>query len=84
MADVNEEAWWRATEILAAVALAVLGVLTLIPLLAFGGLNQSTILGFGFGYFLAALVVPVLLAVGILWFARRQAALDRRFDISED
>jgi putative solute:sodium symporter small subunit len=83
VSDARENQRWEATvELATGVAVAALVIAATVALAPFVG--TETILGLPVRYFLAGLVVPVLLVFGVFWLARRQDKLDRRFDAAED
>ena len=83
MGDANETSRWEATVELAigVIVVATLAGLALVIAPFVGG---DTVLGLPFRYFLAGLIVPVLLVLAVFWLAGRQDKIDRRFDAAED
>lgn len=47
-------------------------------------LDKITILGFPFGYYMAAQGSLIAFVVMLFWFARRQNAIDEEFGVSEE
>jgi putative solute:sodium symporter small subunit len=82
MREGGQTVWWRKTGQLAAATLAVLVAVSLVPLLFGGFLAGRTILGLQLSYFLLVLAVPLAILAAIFWFARRQDALDHRYDVT--
>jgi putative solute:sodium symporter small subunit len=84
MADTDQTAWWVRTAALATIVLASLAAIVCVPLLLAGWFDRATLFGLPFGYFLLALAAPVVLALGIFWFADRQRVLDHAYHVIED
>lgn len=55
----------------------------LIPAL-FGDLTTPTVFGLTIEFFLAVVVLPLVLLAGAFFFVGRQQALDHRFDVADD
>ena len=72
------------TLILAISVLAAVAAVTFVVPLFTATLNDSSILRFPLGYFLAAQGAFILFAALVFWSASRQEALDRRFGAAED
>jgi len=84
VSDANQTAWWVRTGELAVIVLAGLAAVVSAALLLAGWLDRSTLFGLPFGYFTVALVIPIVLALAIFWFADRQRALDDMYDVIDD
>ncbi len=80
----GQTAWWRETAGLAGGVAAGAAVLVILPILLSPFLGNTLILGLPVPLFLLALAVPLLALGGIFWFARRQHALDHRYDVAGD
>jgi putative solute:sodium symporter small subunit len=66
---------------LAALTVAATTAFALTPWL-FAALEGRTVLGMPLPYFLLVLALPLAILVAIFWFARRQASLDHRYDVT--
>ncbi len=76
--------YWRHTLFLAVGMTAViLFSAILLPLFAVE-LNETTLLGFPLGYYLAAQGIVIVLIVAVYWAGSRQARTDARFGATED
>lgn len=80
----GQAAWWEETAILAGGLIAGAVVIALLPILISRFLGNTLILGLPVPLFLLALAVPLAALGGIFWFARRQNALDHRYDVAGD
>jgi putative solute:sodium symporter small subunit len=67
---------------LAALALAVAIAVLIIPWLSGVILQGRTTLGLPLAYFLFAVAAPLAILGVVFWFARRQLALDYRYDVT--
>ncbi len=84
MTDANQTAWWVRTAELAVIVLAGFAAVVSVPLLLAGWLDRGALFGLPFGYFVVAMVIPVVLALAIFWFADRQRVLDNMYDVIDD
>lgn len=73
--------WWQKTEVLTGVSLVALAFIGASPLMVS---PEVTLYGMSARYFMAAVIVPVVLAVGVFWVAARQERLDRRHSPTDD
>jgi putative solute:sodium symporter small subunit len=81
LTDVDEVRWWRRTKWLATVVLAGHAFGMSLALLLATPLNGGTLFNLPFGYFVVAMVSPVILMLAIFWFADRQRSLDHQYDV---
>ena len=84
MRDTGEANWWRRTRLLALSTVLVLAILTALPLILPGLFDAGPFFGLPFAIFVVAVVAPLFITGGILSFAARQQALDRRHDVAEE
>jgi putative solute:sodium symporter small subunit len=75
MDEQEQTVWWQKTQALTGVSLLGLLFVIVSPLMVSA---NTTFFGMPLSYFLAAIVVPVVLVVGIFWVSGRQERLDRR------
>jgi putative solute:sodium symporter small subunit len=80
--DSGQESWWRRSTRLAATALGAATVVLVVPWLLGLILPDRTALGLPFPYFLFVVIAPLVLLGLVFWFARRQLALDYRYDVT--
>jgi len=79
MAEVKEAAWWRRTAWLAAAVIFVWAFFGVLLQMFDASLEGVDAFGFPLGYFLAAIVAPVVLAIILFSFVERQKVIDRRY-----
>jgi len=77
----GQEVWWRKSAQLAVLTLAVTTALGLTPWLL-TAIQSRSVLGMPLPYFLLVLALPIAILIVIFWFARRQSALDHRYDVT--
>ena len=82
MRESGQDAWWRRSGQLAAATIAVIVALALVPWLFAAAFGGRSFLGLPLPYFLFALALPLAILAAIFWFARRQDALDHRYDVN--
>ena len=82
MREGGQENWWRRSVRLAAVTVGGAAVACLVPWLLSPVLAGRTALGLPISYFLFVIVVPIGVFAAVFWFARRQDALDHRYDVT--
>ncbi len=78
------EGHWNKTRNLLMVTLAIWAVFAFVLQLFVGALNQIVILGFPFGYYMAAQGAELAFVILIFWFASRQNRIDTEFGVAED
>jgi putative solute:sodium symporter small subunit len=78
--DSREKPRWEASWALTVGTIAAGVLLALAPAMFASMTGDSTLLGLPTSYFLAGIVVPVLIVATIFWFADSQDRIDRRFD----
>ena len=82
MRQSGQDAWWRKSKQLAALTLAVTVLFAFLPWLFGAAFDGRTILGLPLPFFLFVLGLPIAVLVAVFWFARRQLALDHRYDVT--
>jgi hypothetical protein len=81
--DASEATWWRRTWQFAGSTVIVATMVCLIPAL-FGDAKAPLVFGLTIEFFLAVVLVPLVLLAGAFFFVGRQQALDRRHEVAED
>ncbi len=85
MIDEDQRArYWVYTLALAVGISALVGVCAFVLPLFTVELNADTILGFPFGFYLAAQGIMIILIVGVYWAGSRQSETDRKFGATDD
>jgi putative solute:sodium symporter small subunit len=84
MANATVEAWWSKTRGLMTLCLIVWAIFGFVIQFFVRALNQIVILGFPFGYYMAAQGSLIAFVILAFWFAGRQDEIDREFGVAED
>lgn len=77
-------AYWSKTSTLMWIVLAIWFLAGFVVHIFAPSLNQTRILGFPLGYYMAAQGSLIVFVVGLYWFARRQNQIDEEFGVQED
>jgi putative solute:sodium symporter small subunit len=77
MAEGTEASRWRRTRVVAAMALAIGSLVSVIVVLLAPMLNAGSVLGIPSGLFGASLAAPGVVLLIIFWAAERQRRIDR-------
>lgn len=84
MRESGQEVWWRRSGRLAGTLIAATAALAAAPALLSPLLGGRSFLGMPLPFALFALILPIAVLAAIFWFARRQVALDHRYDVTGD
>ena len=77
-------AYWRETSGLMWTMLAIWFVASFVVHFFAPSLNQIRILGFPFGFYMAAQGSLIVFVVALFWFAARQNRIDEKYGVAED
>ena len=81
--DEQRPRYWRHTLILAVGTTAVILFFAIVLPLFAVELNETTLLGFPLGFYIAAQGVVIALIVAVYWAGGRQASTDAKFGATE-
>lgn len=76
--------YWKKTSGLMLTILAVWFFASFLVHIFAPSLNGIRILGFQFGFYMAAQGSLIIFVVGLFWFAKRQNEIDEEFGVQED
>ncbi len=82
--DEQRPRYWRHTLFLAVGMTAVIVFCAIVLPLFAVELNDTTLLGFPLGYYIASQGIMIGLIVAVYWTGSRQARTDRKFGATED
>ena len=80
---VQAQTHWRRTRSLMLITLAIWFVFSFVVHLFARSLNEITIIGFPFGFYMAAQGSLIVFVVLIFWFAHRQNRIDEECGLAE-
>jgi putative solute:sodium symporter small subunit len=84
MANGKDDAWWGKTRGLMVTALVIWAIFSFVIHFFVRSLNETVILGFPLGYYMAAQGSLIVFVILVFWFSGRQDAIDREFGVAED